>query len=134
MVAVVRTPVPSVEPRPPRPERRALSAERAQASVETLAAVPFVFVLGAIVWQLALAGHTAWQCAHAARVAARAEVVGQDGEAAARTALPDYLERGLDVEPRSEGGARVSVLMPMLSHRWTTSIPVSATASLGPEG
>ncbi len=93
--------------------------------------LPFVFVVGAVAWQLALAGHTAWQCAQAARAAARAEVVGQDGESAARSALPDYLERGLEVEPRSEGGARVTVLLPMLAHRWSTSIPVSATASLG---
>lgn len=93
--------------------------------------VPFVFVVGAVVWQLALAGHTSWQCAQAARAAARAEVVGKDGESAARSLLPDYLERGLEVEARSDGGARVTVLMPMLAHRWSSSIPVSATASLG---
>ncbi len=97
-----------------------------------LGVLPFVLVAGAIVWQLALAGHTAWQCANAARVAARAEVVGQDGEAAARTALSAGLERGLRVEPRSEGGVRVSVQMPLLSHLWQAPVSVSATASLGP--
>lgn len=93
--------------------------------------VPFVFVIGAVAWQLVLAGHTAWQCAQAARGAARAEVVGKDSESAARSLLPDYLETGLEVDAQSDGGARVTVLMPMLAHRWSTSIPISATASLG---
>jgi hypothetical protein len=105
--------------------------DRGQASVETLGVLPFVFVLGAVVWQFALAGHTAWECAQAARAAARAEVVGEDGEEAARSALPDYLERGLEVERQSEGGARVSVTMPLLAPWWETSVPLSATASLG---
>ena len=99
-----------------------------------MAVLPFVFVVGAVAWQLALAGHTAWQCAQAARAAARAEVVGQDGESAARSVLPEHLERGLEVEAREEGGARVTVLIPMLTHRWSSDIPVSATASLGPSG
>lgn len=106
-------------------------SERGQASVEMLGVLPFVLIVGAVVWQFALAGHTAWQCANAARVAARAEVVGKDGEAAARTALSDGLERGLEVDARSEGGVRVSVRMPLLSHLWSAPVAVSATASLG---
>ena len=62
--------------------------ERGQASVELVAMVPFVLLVGAVVWQLALAGHAAWAGANAARVAARAEAVGRDGERAARSALP----------------------------------------------
>jgi len=123
---------PQDHPRPVVPSRR-WRGQLGQASVETLAVVPFVFVVGAVVWQLALAGHTAWQCAQAARAAARAEVVGKDGESAARSLLPDYLETGLEVDAQGDGGARVTVLMPMLAHRWSTSIPVSATASLGAE-
>ncbi len=107
-------------------------SQAGQASVEMLGVLPFILVTGAVVWQLALAGHTAWQCANAARVAARAEVVGQDGEAAARTALPAELERGLRVEPRSGGGVRVSVQMPLLTHLWHAPVSVSASASLGP--
>ena len=72
--------------------------ERGQASVELVAIVPFVLLVGAVVWQLALAGHAAWAGANAARVAARAEAVGRDGERAARSALPSYLERGLTVD------------------------------------
>lgn len=68
--------------------------------METLAAIPFVLVVGAVAWQLGLVGYTAWQSAHAARAAARAEVVGEDGEAAARSVLPSALEE------RAGGGGR----------------------------
>lgn len=107
------------------------AAEAGQASVEAIAMVPFVLLVGAVGWQLALAGHTVWQCAIAARVAARADVVGEDAEAAARSALPDGLERGLRVESLEEGGARVAVRMPLLTYGRSLPLPVSATASLG---
>ena len=68
-----------------------------------VAVLPLVVLVGAIVWQLALAGHSLWLVAHAARAAARAEAVGGDGEAAARSAVPDSLERGLRVETGSAG-------------------------------
>ena len=104
-----------------------------QASVEMVAALPLLVLVGAIVWQLALAGHSAWMCAHAARAAARAEAVGGDGEAAARSALPRSLERGLRVE-RPEGGAvRIHVRVPLIASRWGGPITVSATAAL-PQG
>lgn len=116
----------------PRPLSSPPASERGQASVEMLGVLPFVLIVGAVLWQLALAGHTAWQCANAARVAARAQVVGENAEAAARTALSDGLEHGLEVDDRrSEGGVRVSVRMPMLSHLWSAPVGVSATASLG---
>jgi len=68
--------------------------ERGQASVELVAALPLVLVAGALAWQLALAGHALWLCAHAARAAARADSVGRSARAAARSALPGSLERG----------------------------------------
>ena len=108
-----------------------LGAQRGQASVEMVATLPAVLVIGALVWQLALAGHAAWMCAHAARAGARAEVVGADGRAAARSALPDGLERGMRVERRDAGGVRVKVRIPLLLHRWRSPASVSATASLG---
>lgn len=108
-----------------------LSSERGQAAVELVAVLPAVLVVGALVWQLALTGHAAWVCAHAARAGARAEVVGDDGRAAARSALPDGLERGMQVQRRKAGGVRVKVRIPLLLHRWRTPASVSATASLG---
>ncbi len=94
--------------------------------------VPFVLLVGLVLWQLALAGHAAWLCANAARVAARAEAVGDDGERAARSALPHGLERGLRVETGDGREVEVRVRIPLLTHRWRTPMSVSASAHLEP--
>ncbi len=109
-------------------------SERGQASVELVAVVPFVLLVGAVVWQLALAGHALWVTSHAARVAARADVVGRDVRAAARSALPAGLEPGLEVDRLSGGGVRVRVRMPLLLHRWRGPVTMAATSSLGGAG
>ena len=105
--------------------------ERGQASVEFVAALPLVLVVGMVVWQLALAGNVAWLCAHAARAAARADAVGRSARTAARSAVPRSLERGLAVERLRRGGVRVSLTIPLLLRAWRTPIRVSATSSLG---
>jgi hypothetical protein len=105
--------------------------ERGQASIELVAVLPFVLLVGAVVWQLALAGQAAWLTANAARAGARAEAVGRDPAAAARSALPRSLERGLEVERRGAGVVRVSVRIPLLVRAWTAPVRVSASASLG---
>jgi pilus assembly protein CpaE len=114
----------------PTPAAHHLRAERGQASVELVALLPLVLLAGAIVGQLALAGHAAWACANAARVAARAEAVGKDAERAARSALPGYLERGLEVTRRPSGATRVEVGVPLL-FGLAGRVPVTATAALG---
>ncbi|HEX2070659.1 MAG TPA: hypothetical protein VHF90_03305 [Thermoleophilaceae bacterium] len=105
-------------------------SQQGQASVELVAALPFVLLVGAVVWQCALTGHTAWLAAHAARAGARAELVDGDVRGAVRSALPDGLEHGLGVE-RDDGVVRVSVELPLLLHRWRLPVAVGATASLG---
>ena len=105
--------------------------ERGQASVELVAAVPFVILAFAVAWQLVLTGHTAWLCANAARIAARAEAVDRDPEKAARSALPRSLERGLDVERRRGGGVRVRMRVPILARVWSSPVTISASTSLG---
>ena len=109
------------------------SSEEGQASVELVAVLPFVVLVGAVAWQLALAGHTLWLTAHAARAAARAEAVGEDGEAAARSALPRSMERGLRVDSTSGGAVRVQVRVPLLTRSWHGPVAVSAAAEL-PQG
>jgi hypothetical protein len=106
-------------------------AQSGQASVELVAMVPFVLLIGAVVWQLALAGHTAWLTANAARTAARADVVGRDVSAAARSALPSSMEGGLEVRRLDQGGVRVSARVPLLLRRWQAPLRVAATSSLG---
>jgi type IV secretory pathway TrbD component len=108
-------------------------SERGQASVELVAVLPVVLVLGAVAWQLAIAGHTAWLTANAARVAARADTVGQNARVAARSALPRSLERDLEVDRLHEGGVRVSLRVPLLLDRWRSPVRVAATSSLGRE-
>lgn len=108
-------------------------SQRGQASVELVAVVPFVLLIGAVVWQLALAGHTAWLTAQAARAAARADTVGRDVATAARRSLPGSMERDLDVGRLREGGVRVSVRVPLLLRRWRAPVRVEATSSMGRE-
>jgi pilus assembly protein CpaE len=109
---------------------RLFRSELGQASVEFVAAVPFVLLCAAVAWQLALAGQTAWLCANAARVAARAEVVGGDPREAARSALPSSLRRGLVVSRTGSGAVRVRVRIPVLVRSWSTPLTVSASAGL----
>jgi hypothetical protein len=101
--------------------------------VEVVAVLPLVVLVAAIVWQLALAGHTLWLCAQAARSAARAEAVGGDGEAAARAVVPRSLEPGLRVGGGRGGAVRVELRVPMIARRWRSPVALSASASL-PQG
>src|SRR5215218_1356095 len=105
-----------------------LGDQRGRASVELVAAVPVALLAGLAAWQLALLGHAAWLSAHAARAAARADVVGRSPERAARSVLPVSLERGLRVG-RSGGHVRVRVRVPLLLGRRGPSI--TARSSLG---
>src|SRR3954466_4279441 len=108
--------------------------ERGQASVELLGAVPAVLLIGVLVWQLAVAGQALWLCANAARAAARAEAVGRSGLAAARSALPGSMERGLSVEDDDHGAVRVRLRVPVLLHAWKSPVSVAASAYLAESG
>ena len=110
------------------------SSESGQASVEFVAVVPAVVLVCLIGWQLLLAGQTAWLAAGAARVAARAALVGRNSEAAARSALPRSLARGLKVTDTGGGRVRVSVPMPLLLRSWRSPLSITATAGLGAPG
>jgi hypothetical protein len=111
-----------------------LRDRRGQASVELLATVPAVLLVAALVWELALAGQTAWLSAQAARAGARARVVGRDPRAAARSVLPESLRGGLRVEEASGGAVRVRLTVPLLLRAWKGPIAIGATARLGDDG
>jgi hypothetical protein len=89
--------------------RRPGHREHGQATVEAVALLPLVVLLGLAAWQAALAGQAAWLAGSAARAAARAAAVGRDPLVAARTALPGRLERGLRVERGAAGAVVVRV-------------------------
>jgi pilus assembly protein CpaE len=86
--------------------------QRGQATVELVALLPLVVLLGALLWQAVVAGQALWLSGAAARAAARAAAVGGDAEAAARGALPRRLEEGLRVRAAGDGGVRVAVRIP----------------------
>ena len=110
---------------------RGQAGQAGQAAVETVAVVPLVLLAAAVAWQLVLTGHTLWLCAHAARAAARAEVVGASPRRAARSALPQSLERDLSVRRVKDGAIRVRIRVPLLLHAWRGPVHVGATSSLG---
>ena len=83
------------------PHRR----ERGQAAVEFVTLLPLVVVVLATAWQAVLAAHTVWSAHAAARAAARATAIGAAPLPAARRALPDALEAGIEVEEGTEGVA-----------------------------
>lgn len=103
---------------------------RGQAAVEALAVVPALLVAGLVAWQLVLAGHAAWLAAGAARVAARADLVGEDPRRAAESALPDALEHGLEVERSDAGVTRVQLAVPTVHRAWRGVASASAATSL----
>jgi hypothetical protein len=89
--------------------------EHGQATVEFVALLPLVAVLGALLWQAVVAGQAVWFAGSAARAAARATAIGEDARAAARHALPTRLERGLAVRRERGGdGVRVAIRIPSI--------------------
>jgi pilus assembly protein CpaE len=69
----------------PRKQRR---GDRGQVTLETLGMTPIILITLILVWQAVLAGYTFTLAGNAADKAARAEAVGQDAEAAARSDIP----------------------------------------------
>jgi hypothetical protein len=104
-------------------------SERGQASVELLGVLPAALLAVTAAWQLVLAGHTVWLAGNAARVGARAAAVGNDPGKAARSALPDYLERRLQVRRRGDRVV-VRVRLPSIVRAWDTPLSLRASAAL----
>jgi hypothetical protein len=82
------------------------------ASVELVAAVPFLLLALAVAAQIALAGQALWSASVAARAGARAALVGADPKAAARRTLPEAMRAGAEVD-EVDDGATVAVKVPV---------------------
>src|SRR6201999_2447455 len=82
------------------------------ASVELVAAVPFLLLALAVAAQIALAGQALWSASVAARAGARAVLVGGDPKQAARQALPALMRDGAVVEEDADDHA-VAVKVPV---------------------
>jgi len=90
----------------------AAHGEEGTASVELIAAVPFLLLAVLAVAQIALAGQALWSAGVAARAGARAALVGGDASGAARSALPPAMRKGAKVV--DENGVGVEVAVPLL--------------------
>jgi pilus assembly protein CpaE len=90
----------------------AAHGEEGTASVELVAAVPFLLLALLVAAQIALAGQALWSASVAARAGARAAAVGGDASAAARSALPTSMLDGARVEDKD--GISVHVEVPLL--------------------
>jgi hypothetical protein len=95
---------------PPKSADNAGHGEKGTASVELVAAVPFLLLALAVAAQIALAGQALWSASVAARAGARAALIGADPKAAARRALPAVMRDGAVVD---EDGGAVSVKVPV---------------------
>ncbi|HWA53181.1 MAG TPA: hypothetical protein VG816_03320 [Solirubrobacterales bacterium] len=113
------------------PHRIASSAghrEEGTASVELIAAVPFLLLAVLVAAQLALVGQALWSAGVAARAGARAELVGDDATAAARQALPPSLREAAEVDEGKGVSVRVAIprLLPAMPE-----LKVGARSGLG---
>src|ERR671932_1159100 len=88
------------------------TGERGQATVEYVALLPLLVLVGFAAWQAAVAGQAIWLAGSAARAAARAQAIGADPVPAARRQLPPRLEHDLRVRARDDGGVVVTVRIP----------------------
>jgi hypothetical protein len=86
--------------------------ESGQATVEFVALLPLLVLVGFALWQAVVAGQAAWLAGSSARAAARASAVGADARAAAVAVLPRSLRSGLRVSGSSDGTVRVQVGVP----------------------
>ncbi|MDX6602907.1 MAG: hypothetical protein QOF13_2109 [Solirubrobacterales bacterium] len=115
---------------PPRIVSSAGHREEGTASVELIAAIPFLLLAVLVAAQLAVVGGAFWSAGLAARAGARAALVGGDAEVAARQALPAMLRIGVRV---SEGdGVAVRLVIPRLLPA-LPRLTVGARSELGDE-
>ncbi len=103
--------------------------EDGTASIEMVAVVPFLLLAVLVAAQVGLAGAALWSAGIAARAGARAELVGEDAETAARQALPRAMRGGAEVSADDVVSVRVGIpkLLPGLPR-----LTVGAKAELGP--
>lgn len=113
------------------PPLNRIGSQRGQATVEFVAALPAFLLACAIVWELLLAGATAWLASHAARAGARAAVVGGDTRAAARSSLPSVLRDGLTVRDGADGLVHVRLAVPLVLPAFRGPFAIGASARLG---
>jgi hypothetical protein len=108
-------------------------SDAGQASVELVALLPVLALVGLLLWQAVVAGQAVWLAGAAARAAARADAVGADPLRAARGALTPRLRVGVRVLRAGGGAVAVRVGVPaVIGHGELTA--VTARARFAPQG
>ncbi|HWG82576.1 MAG TPA: TadE/TadG family type IV pilus assembly protein [Gaiellales bacterium] len=102
-----------------------MDRSRGQASIETALLLPALLVLTLACWQALLVGWTAISAEHAARVAARARLVGAPLQPAAASALPGAMRGDLQVIA-SDGAVSVRVSVPRVIPGFALSLTADA--------
>jgi hypothetical protein len=102
-------------------------AERGQASVELLGAVPALLVLGLVAFQLLAVGYAAVLAGNAAEAGALATAGGGDARGAARAAVPGWQRARMKVDVESER-VRVRMRPPSPIKRIGDALEVGASA------
>jgi hypothetical protein len=115
---------------PPTSDDNTGHGERGTASVELVAAVPFLLLALAVAAQIALAGQALWSASVAARAGARAALVGADPQVAARRTLPATMRAGAEVSEEDDEGIGVKVPVPTLLPQLPV-VKVGARSGLG---
>jgi hypothetical protein len=120
---------------PPQSADNTGHGEEGTASVELVAAIPFLLLALVVAAQIALAGQALWSASVAARAGARAALVGGDPKAAVRQALPPSMRAGTVVEEGGDGdeGIAVQVPVPTLLPQ-LPEVKVGARSGLGDDG
>lgn len=104
-----------------------MDEQSGQASVEAIAAVPLLLVVGAVALQLLVAGYALTLADGAAEAGALALAAGRPAAEAARGSLPGWAEDDVDVSVRA---GRVSVRLdpPALLGSLSGRLAVTGTA------
>jgi hypothetical protein len=104
-----------------------MDRSRGQASIETALLLPALLALTLACWQALLVGWAAISAEHAARAAARAQLVGASVQPAATGALPGPMRGGLQVRT-SAGTVSVRVSVPNVIPGFSLSLTADAPA------
>lgn len=106
-------------------------SERGQSTVETVAMLPMLILIGAAVLQFLAAGAAAEYAGHAAEAGAVAALQGGDPATAARKALPSWSARRVRVTVRRTR-VRVRVQPPAPTASLAALLAAEAEADAGP--
>jgi len=104
-------------------------AERGQAAVELIGALPVLLAIGLAVAQLLAVGYAAVLAGNAAEAGALALAAHADAEASVRNALPGWSRAGASVRVAS-GNVTVRLRPPSLLATLARKLEVASTASV----